>query len=256
MDGQADAAGYLEYPNGMTIYAAVRAGILYVATWSPGGNGGSTNDHFIFITDQLLSSAIAPAPWGKVGNVAMAANKPFLGGESATSYCGWFNSPASAQVAKSPTNSGQMEGTIDLTAAFGSIPATIYVAAAAYQTADGGALAGQGPIGNGDGNIDPSEFLALSLVAITDENADGKFDRLDPALGFVVVQITSGNGTTGVDWNSVPGKTYQLEYCNQLDGQWFSLNAPLTAGPGEVFLSRDDSSAVSPRFYRVRLTSP
>src|SRR4029077_480451 len=193
LDGQADSAGYLEYANGMTIYAAVRGQTLYLATWSPGSTGGA-NDHFIFVTDQLLASASVPAPWAKAGNIAVATNKPFIGGESATNYCGWFNAPASSQVVKSPTNSGQMEGTIDLAAAFGSIPQTIYVAAAAYSTADGGALAAQGPAGKGGGNIDPAEFMLLSTLAIRDENADGKYDRLDPALSFVIAQITSENG--------------------------------------------------------------
>jgi hypothetical protein len=239
----------------MTIYAAVRGSILYLATWSPGNSGGA-NDHFIFVTDQLLASASAPAPWAKAGTVGIAANKPFIGGESATSFCGWFNAPPSAKVFKSSSNSGQMEGTIDLVSAFGSVPPTIYVAAAAYATADGGALAAQGPAGNGDGNIDPSEFMPLSIAALRDENADGKFDRLDPARGFVVSQITRGAGGTTVTWASVPGKTYQVEMCDQIGGAWGSLGNPITAGPGEIFRSLPDATAVPTRFYRVRLVNP
>ena len=88
MDGQADSAGYLRFSNGMTIYAAVRNGILYLATWSPGNSGGA-NDHFIFITDQLLPAASAPAPWVKAGAVAVATNKPFIGGESSNNFANW-----------------------------------------------------------------------------------------------------------------------------------------------------------------------
>jgi hypothetical protein len=239
----------------MTIYAAVRGQTLYVATWSPGNSGGA-NDHFVFMTDQLLPSASAPAPWAKSGNVAVAANKPFIGGESATNYCGWFNAPASSAVVKSSTNGGQLEGTVDLIAAFGSIPQTIYVAAAAYATADGGVLAAQGPVGNGDGNIDPAEFMQLWTSAIRDENADGNYDRLDPALDFVIASMTKQDGVTAISWNSVPARTYQLEYANQLSGQWFSLGSQKTAGPGELILSQDDSSASPARFYRVRLVNP
>ena len=146
----------------MTIYAAVRGGILYVATWSPGNSGGP-NDHFIFVTDQLLGSASAPAPWAKSGTIATAANKPFIGAESASIYCGWFNAPASAKVVKSSNNGGQLEGAIDLTAAFGSVPQVIYVASAAYQTADGGLLAAQGPAGNGEQTIVGIDGNALMI---------------------------------------------------------------------------------------------
>jgi hypothetical protein len=255
MDGQADSAGYLVYSNGMTIYAAERGGILYVATWSPGSSGGP-NDHFIFVTDQLLPSASAPAPWSKAGMVAAASNKPFIGGESTTNYCGWFNGPPSAQVVKSAVSGGQMEGTIDLVAAFGSLPQTIYVAAAAYQTADGGVLAAQAPAGNNDGNIDPAEFLPISLAAIRDENSDGKFDRLDPAIDFVIAQITRNDPVTTVVWNSVPGKTYQLEYADQLGGTWLPLNGSQTAGIGQLVLSGQDPNSGPGRFYRVRLVNP
>ena len=256
LDGQADAAGYLEHPNGMTIYAAVRGQILYLATWSP-ANGGGASDHFIFVTDQLLASASALAPWAKAGTIATAADKPFIGGESANNFCGWFNAPASSQVVKSPNNSGQMEGTLDLVAAFGSIPQTINVAAAAYATANSGALAAQGPAGNGDGNIDPAEFMPLSIAAIKDENADGKYDRLDPAKDFVIAQITrTSEGVTVVRWNAVPGRTYQAETCAQLGVDWTPLNGQKTAASGELTLSTDDPSNMPSRFYRVRLVNP
>jgi hypothetical protein len=255
MDGQADAVGYLENSSGMTIYAAVRGGILYLATWSP-GNGGGPNDHYIFVTDQLLSAATAPAPWAKSGLVAVAPTKPFIGGESSSTFCGWFNAPVSSLAVKSAANTGQMEGTIDLAAAFGSVPPTVYVAAAAYATADGGVLAAQGPLGNGNGNIDPAEFMPLSIVALQDENADGTYDRLDPALGFVILQITRSNGVTGLTWAAVPGRTYQAESCDLPNGTWTALNAPVTAAAGQTTLSASDLSGAPVRFYRVRLIIP
>lgn len=256
LDGHADSAGYLQYGNGMNIYAAVRGGILYVATWSPGSNGGA-NDHFIFVTDQLLGSASIASPWAKAGTVALATNKPFIGAEGTTNYAGWFNAPASSQVVKAPDNTGQLEGTIDLISAFGSIPQTIYVAAAAYQTADGGSLAAQGPAGNGDSNIDPGEFMPLPIVAIKDENSDGKYDRLDPAMDFVVTRIVRGpGGGTTIMWNSVPGKNYQLEFCDSLGATWNELGNQVTATPGQVTLSVNDSANPASRYYRARLVNP
>ncbi len=255
LDGQADAAGYLENSSGMTIYAALRGSILYLATWSPGNSAGP-NDHYIFVTDQLLVSATAPAPWSKTGLVAIAATKPFIGGESLSSFCGWFNAPAASVAVKSAANSGQMEGTIDLAAAFGTVPPTVYVAAAAYATANAGILAAQGPLGDGNGNIDPNEFMPLSTVALKDENADGTYDRLDPALGFVILQVTRSNGVANLTWATVPGRTYQVESCDQLGGSWTSVNAPMTAAAGQTSLSTSDSSGALIRFYRVRLVSP
>jgi hypothetical protein len=257
MDGIADSTGYLQNSNGMTIYAAVRGTKLYVATWSPGNSGGP-NDHFIFVSDQLLSSASAPAPWTKAGMVAVAANKPFLAGESQTTYASWFNAPADSQLAKAPTNAGQLEGVIDLVEAFGSMPQSVYVAAVAYQTADGGALAAQGPPGNGDGNVDPNEFMQLWIPAITDQFANGIYDRLNPNVDFRA-QITrdTNSGVVSITWPSAPGKTYQLEFTDSLAGTWQPLQSQMTAGPGVLSLNTTDSP-VNPtaRFYRVRCTNP
>jgi hypothetical protein len=136
------------------------------------------------------------------------------------------------------------------------VPQTVYVAAAAYATANAGLLAAQGPLGDGNGNIDPNEFMPLSIVALKDENADGTYDRLDPALGFVILQVTRSSGIASLTWAAVPGKTYQVESCDQLGGSWTSLNAPITATAGQTSLSTSDPSASLLRFYRVRLVNP
>ena len=65
------------------------------------------------------------------------------------------------------------------------MPTNIYLCAAAYQTADGGALAAQCPAGSGP-DIDPGEFFVIPTAALHDNNGNGKFDRLDPALGFTL----------------------------------------------------------------------
>jgi len=148
MDGVADSTNFLIASSGMNIYAALRGTRLYVATWSPGNSGGA-NDHFIFVSDQLLPGASANSPWAKSGKVAVATSKPFLAAESLSTYISWFNAPAGSQTAKTATSSGQMEGTIDLVAAFGAMPTNIYLCSAAYQTADGGALGSSCPTNSG-----------------------------------------------------------------------------------------------------------
>jgi hypothetical protein len=59
---------------------------------------------------------------------------------------------------------GVLEGTIDLPGHFGAFPAQLYVAAAPYGSANGGALVSgsQVPAGNGDGDLQMEEFLLLN----------------------------------------------------------------------------------------------
>ena len=82
LDGTFNYPGYQLASNGMVLYGALRGTTLYVATWSTGTSG--PNDHFILVSDQLLSSATAGAPWAKTGKVAVAASKPFLAARAST----------------------------------------------------------------------------------------------------------------------------------------------------------------------------
>jgi hypothetical protein len=94
------------------------------------------------------------------------------------------------------------------------------------------------------------------IAAIKDENADGKYDRLDPAIDFVIAQITRANGTTAIIWNSVPGRSYQVETAAQPGGTWGPLGGPVMAGPGQLTLGLDDPTGGLSGFYRVRLVNP
>ncbi len=253
LTGGFDYPGYLLASGSMVLYGALRGTTLYVATWSPGTSGA--NDHFIFVSDQLLPSATGNAPWAKSGKAAVASTKPFLAGESMNTYLGWANAPASAQAIKAATNSGAMAGTIDLVAAFGYLPANIYLCAASYQTADGGALAAQTPAGSGT-DIDPGEFFVIPTAALQDANGDGKFDRLDPALGFRLQGLPAGSGSYAINWAAMPGHTYQVVWADALGATWSNLPGALTtAGPLQLFLSCTDAPppAATQRLYRVKL---
>ena len=46
----------------------------------------------------------------------------------------------------------------------------------------------QCPAGSGP-DIDPAEFFVIPTAALHDNNGDGKFDRLDPALGFTLQSL-------------------------------------------------------------------
>jgi len=174
----------------MTLYAAIRGTVLYVATWSPGNSSGSNsnNDHFVLVSDQILGSPTTAAQWAKAGLIAIPSTKVMWPGK-ARHFRRLANDHRSSvsvsnQAVKAPTSAGQMQGTIDLVQAFGSMPSTLYLCAAAYTTTNGGALAAQAPSGNGNGNIESNEFLAVPVASIRDSNADGVLDNLDPNIGF------------------------------------------------------------------------
>jgi hypothetical protein len=253
MDGALDFSSYQWSSNSITLSVALRGTELYVATQSTGNNG--PEDHFLFVTDELLPGATAAAPWAKSGQTGVATSKPFVGAESQNDYAGWFNAPLGSTVAKSSSAAGVLEAVIDLGTAFGSVPDVIYLAAAAYDTADGGSLQALSPTGDGP-HIEPSEFLAVPTAALSDRNADGLYDRLDPALDFRLTNVRREGDTLVVDWNAMPGRQYELIESDSSQAHWTLLSGVLaTAGTLEVELSRTNTlpPANSQRYYRVRL---
>lgn len=258
MDGAPDAPGYLLAAPGMTLYAAVRGETLYVATWSPGNYPGDTtkNDHFIQITDTLAPLSPAFPAWNKTGSNTVATTKPFLGAESQNNYIGWQNTTASNAAVKAVTNTGTMEGVINLREAFGSVPAEIFVFAAAYNTQDGGALVAQAPAGNGNGQIESNEFYRISIPAIVDNNGDGLYDRLDPQLDFVVTAISRTGTVTYITWNSVPNTQYQLTKSPAPGGPYTNVGAPVTAQPGQLSMTGTETNSADAFFYKVKAILP
>jgi hypothetical protein len=255
LDGAFDYPGYLLASNSMVLYAALRGTTLYVATGSPGTSG--PNDFFIFVSDQLLPSASAPAPWAKSGNVAVATTKPCLASESQNGYISWYVNGAQTNwpCVKAPANSGAMEGTMDLVQAFGYMPTNLYLCAAAYLTTNGGPLVAQCPAGSGP-NIESNEFFVIPTVALADLDADGTFDLLEPGQGFKLLSVQVLPGGFALNWASMPGHGYQIVYANVLDNGWSNLpGASNFAGPLQLILSYTDAlpASMGQRFYRVEL---
>ncbi len=254
LDGEADEDGYLLSSPGMTIYAAVKGTRLYLATWSSGSNNNAANDHFLLLTDALLPSASGPSPWAKAGAIGMASGKPFWGAESSSDYMGAFNLPGgSTTFFKAPTNGGKMEVVVDLVQAFGTMPTMVYVASAAYATPDGGQLNAQAPAGNGDSNIDPSEFLALPVASVRDSFETGVFDVLDPARGFRLRHAARNGTSFSFEAPAVPGRLYQAQSrASMASGAWSSLGAPVRVASGQSSVGFVDPEANgAAKFYRI-----
>lgn len=248
-----EPSGYLLLDPGMRLFTAVRGTLLYVATWTP---TGGDNDHFIFISDSLEASASVTQVWNKAGTSAQPESKPYLAAESVNSYAAWFNTSGATEIWRASTGGGRLEGVIDLVEVFGTLPETVYVAAVAYQTADDGALGAQAPVGNGDNNLDPDEFLAIPLIALRDINSDGMLDRLDPRRNFLARSEEPGtpSGNTALAWAAVPGVTYQVRYSYDFSTWNDADNGLLTAGSGVTELSYTwEGSLDAPVFFEVAI---
>jgi hypothetical protein len=255
LDGAFDYPGYLLASNNIVLYAALRGTTLYVATGSPGTSG--PNDNFIFVSDQLLPGASAPAPWAKSGNVAVATTKPYLASESQNTYISWYvnSTQTNWPCAKASTTSGAMEGTLDLVQAFGYLPTNIYLCAAAYITTNGGPLVAECPAGSGP-NIGTNGFLVIPVVALRDSLGNGTFDLLDPARGFKILSVDLQNTNCVFNYAAMPGRAYQVQFVNQLGETWNNLPGGSNfAVPPQIILNFTDApSAGTPqRFYRVQL---
>ncbi len=182
MDGQLDGCSTwvaVSTNGNRNLYAGYQDGYLYVAT-ERAVNG--SHDAFILIAPGTGGTPYG-APWGKAGLVATAAGdeEPFLAQEESNGWTGWFVLDASTNRSHSPQNTDQpyLEGQFDLGNELGgSIPTTMYLSAVGYTSGDGGNLLPeqQTPEGNGDGNVDDGEYIAVDLSSIL---VSGTFDVAD-----------------------------------------------------------------------------
>ncbi len=176
MDGELDAAATLVASNGeLALYAGFANGTLYVA----GPDAGEGNDHFIFVSAQ--PGSLWSAPWAKAGQVASWAC--FLANENNNLWSGWQETSAS-NASATGGGSGWLEGTLSLPEEFDTVPDHIYLAFAAFGTADGAPLvvAGQIPASaDGDGNVDADEYMVFPLATVCrgDCNCDGAVNWRD-----------------------------------------------------------------------------
>ncbi|MFH1844380.1 MAG: FlgD immunoglobulin-like domain containing protein [bacterium] len=159
MDGSLDdGVPELAAGNGLSLWGRREGDLLYLATQGVGSTTGS--DHFLLV--QSDSSGSRSTVWAKSGS-ALPWDF-FLGAEESNGWCGWFDAAEAVQSgsAFAKAQGTVLEGTLDLTALYGGEPpATLWIAAAGYATADGGLLTAQAPGGNGDGDLTSTEYYRL-----------------------------------------------------------------------------------------------
>jgi hypothetical protein len=132
---------------------------LYVAGLSVGST--PSLDHFLLIFDD--TTGVRSSVWGKLGN--SVPWKYFLATENDNGWTGWFNHNEVIQTGASfdsARTGPYLEGTLDIDALYGgNPPENLWVAAAAYETPNGGRIDLQAPEGNGNRNLEASELFPL-----------------------------------------------------------------------------------------------
>jgi len=170
IDGNLDTTSVLVASNGnLHLYADWDGQYLYLATEGVGSTAGW--DHFVILGIDLATPV--SAPWAKTGTVA--DRTLYLGNEDSNNWCGWFDQNENVLTNGVEKASGSyLEGLASLETYLGTpLPDGIYLAMAAYQSPDGGALAGQSPAGNGSGNVEAAEYVYFSLSVTGVEPGQG-----------------------------------------------------------------------------------
>lgn len=169
LDGNLDSTAQLiatSTDSTMHLYAAWNGLQLYLATEKAGWGF----DKFIIMAQNTTNGTLTTAFWAKNGEVMLW--DAFVGNENDNGGSWWFSnsnsSPASWSYAStystiSSSAGAYLETLIDLQSFYGTAPTSVYLAAASYPTANSTNLADQAPPGNGNGNIDPSEFVEYTL---------------------------------------------------------------------------------------------
>lgn len=151
MDGELDETAVEAAVNdSLNIWLQKSDNYLYLATQAITGS----EDVFMLISEELTNTVAAP--WEKAGTVAEW--QLFLGDEGENTFADWFDTDGITYAA----SGNVLEGVIDVNSCLQQSE-TIYIAVGVYQTDSNGSLVMQCPEGNGDNNIDFSEYFEADL---------------------------------------------------------------------------------------------
>lgn len=163
LDGALDPdAVLLSEGEGASLWAAVRDSVLYVATDAVTAFAG--NDIFLMVHEGDTGSRTAP--WAKAGLAVPWLR--YLAREADNGWTGWFDGGEGllSDAAYGMASGAVLEGVLPLELLYPlGWPDQLWLSAAAYATADGGALGGQVPAGDGDGDVESAELQLLTLAA-------------------------------------------------------------------------------------------
>lgn len=166
MDGTLDAGVPLVAScGGRDLFAKYDGRWLYLA--GPAVAATTNLDHFLLVA-RPSTTGIRTAPWGKAGT--SAAWDAFIGSENDNAFVGWFDATEAQMTANAYRKAAGavLEACLDLQCAFGSAPASVRVAFAAYNNPNAGTLALQIPCGDTNGALDANEWLTLQAPVVLD----------------------------------------------------------------------------------------
>ena len=103
--------------------------------------------------------------------------------------------------------------------------------------------------GSGAILLDPNGDQNHSGLTNSQQDAAG-FNPLDTVNYFHVTSIVPGTGGMQLNWVSVPGRTYQLQYSPNMTLGFTALSGTITA-TGTSSTYTDTSATGATRFYRV-----
>lgn len=206
--------------NNVDLYADFNGKEFYFATQAAQDGG----DRFIYVTTS--TSGVSGAPWAKSGQVEGLQH--YIGNEVDNGWSGWFYQSGSGGQATSVPG-GWLEGVLDPIAAFGFIPAQLYIASVAYETPNGGELIREKmcPDGDSDGDLEGFEYFLMDLSAY-DTDADGLPD---------LQEDINANGQFD------PGETHPLVVDTDVDGMTDGEEYQAGTNPndgGSIFVSEID----------------
>lgn len=203
IDGILDASAIQAATNnGEHLWYGWNGTELYLAT----EKADAASDKFIFAA--LQPGALTTHPWVKNGSVALW--RFFLGNEGTNSWAGF-----TGLLSTTPNEivvGSVLESKLNIVQELGSIPQGIYLAAAKYQTPNNGILTNQVPNGNGDGNIDASEYIYIPLGTLSSKT------NYEVVSDFVLHQNYPNpfNPSTVISWRTAAAGRHALKIYDML----------------------------------------
>lgn len=236
MDGLLDPSARLVASNaGAHLWADFWKGQLYVATEAAAAGG---SDLCILVAGSR--GTLRAAPLGKAGEVG--AFRSVLSRRAAGPGAAWTDGLDRDLGNFSVDTSGTvLEGVIDLRLLLERKPTNFFLAMARYDSAGQGALLVQAPAGDGDGNVDGSEFaewVAPTGVATPPRGTGAAFAlsaaQPNPARGETRLRLT------------LPSATRVEVSVLDLAGRRVATLADGTLGAGEHLLRWEPSESGRP----------